>query len=299
MVLAIPILLFVVGLTVIFGTVACWRMRGQLAARDAVWSTRNPRWGTGVPTPLEWSAPQVRLWRPGGSIAALDHQAFRHPVIRGPLPNNLQVNPQLFDPTTELRIGEAETTRTPPTLARLGQYSLDLEQPILDDKWQYHQMGLGSNRSRRIPHLYPDIPDPPQVRALEMRFQQAVQRVVSSPLQPALAVLDRDQELYAWYLTYFEFHPSFPGFCELDTNAVRMTHLPRHLLRVDCHTPPGQPPMGRHGVPERLASTFKRMYEQQLAMLQNSMPPGPPQQIAVLQQKIQTLEAFLTYLDTL
>src|SRR4029450_857884 len=47
MVLAIPILLFVVGLTVIFGVVTCWKVRGQLACRDAVWSTRNPRWGTG------------------------------------------------------------------------------------------------------------------------------------------------------------------------------------------------------------------------------------------------------------
>src|SRR5688572_22827853 len=92
LVLAIPILLFVVGLSVIFGAVACWRMRGQLAARDAVWSTRHPRWGTGVPEPIEWAPPAVRRWRAGGNIAALEHQAFQHPVIRGPLPNNLQVN---------------------------------------------------------------------------------------------------------------------------------------------------------------------------------------------------------------
>src|SRR5262245_33226945 len=229
MVLAIPILLFVVGLTVIFGVVTCWKVRGQLACRDAVWSTRHPRWGTGVPTPLEWAAPATRRWRPGGAVAALEHQAFQHPVIRGPLPNNLQVNPQLFNPTQELRIGEAQTSRTPPTLARLGQYSLNLAQPILDGKWQYHQMGLGSNTSRRIPHLYPDIPDPPQVQTLQMRYQQAIQAIVSSPLQPALAVLDRDQEIYAWYYTYHDFHARFPSFCELDTQAVRRAHMPGHL----------------------------------------------------------------------
>jgi hypothetical protein len=298
MVLAIPILLFVVGLTVIFGVVTCWKVRGQLACRDAVWSTRNPRWGTGVPTPLEWAAPATRRWRLGGPVAALDHQAFQHPVIRGPLPNNLQVNPQLFDPTLELRVGEAQTTRTPPALARLGQYSLNLEQPILDGKWQYHQMGLASNTSRRIPHLYPDIPDPAQLRALEMRYQQAVQTIVGSPLQPALAVLDRDQEIYAWYYTYHDFHPRFPGFCELETDAVRQAHMPGHLLRVDCHTPLGRQ-MPPHGVPADLANFFKRMYEQQLAVLQNSMPPGPPQQIAELQGRIRILEAFLDYLDTL
>jgi len=57
--------------------------------------------------------------------------------------------------------------------------------------------------------------------------------------------------------------------------------------------------MGAHGVPADLARTFKRMYEEQLAVLQNSTPPGPPQQIAALQQKIKILEAFLAHLDTL
>jgi hypothetical protein len=298
MVLAIPILLFVVGLTVVFGVVACWKVRGQMASRDAVWSTRWPRWGTGVPTPLEWPAPATRTWRAAGSVAALNHQAFQHPVIRGPLPNNLQVNTQLFDPTLELHVGESQTTRTPPALARLGQYSLDIEQPILDGKWQFGQTGLASNTSRRIPNLYPDIPDPPQVRGLEMRYQQSVQTLVSAPCQPALAVLDRDQEIYAWYYTYHDFHPRFPRFCELDTDAVRQAHMPGHLLRVDCHTPLGQQ-MPPHGVPADLANFFKRLYEQQLAVLQNSLPPGPPQQIAELQRRIRILEAFLAYLDTL
>ena len=299
LVLAIPILLFVVGLSVVFGAVACWRMRAQLAARDGVWSTRHPRWGTGVPEPLEWAPPAIKRWRRGANVAALEHQAFQHPVIRGPLPNNLQVNPQLFDPTQELRIGDAETTRAPPTLASLGRYSLDVEHPLLDDKWQYHQMGLGSNTSRRIPHLYPDIPDAAQLQGLQMRYQQAVQRIVNSPLQPPLAVLDRDQEIYAWYYTYHDFHPRFPGFCELETDDVRRAYMPGHLLRVDCHTPSGRPPMGAHGVPADLARFFRRMYQQQLAILQNSMPPGPPQQIAELERRIRVLEAFLAHLDTL
>jgi hypothetical protein len=299
MVLAIPILLFVVGLTVVFGVVACWKIRGQIAARDAVWSTRHPRRGTSVPVPLEWAAPALKDWRPGGPVAALANSAFEHPVIRGPLPNNLQVNTQLFDPALELRIGEAQTTRTPPTLARLGQYSLNVEQPLLDNKWQYHQMRLGSNTSRRVPHLYPDIPDPPQLRDREMRYQQAQQAIIGSPLQPALAVLDRDQELFAWYYRYYEFHPRFPRFCDLQTDAVRRAYMPGHLLRVDCHTLSGQTPSGAHGVPANLARVFKRMYEQQLAVLQSAMPPGPPQRIAELERRIRILEAFLAHLDTL
>jgi hypothetical protein len=41
------------------------------------------------------------------------------------------------------------------------------------------------------------------------------------------------------------------------------------------------------------------MYQQQLAVLQNAMPPAPPQQIAELERRIRVLEAFLAHLDTL
>ena len=36
LVLAIPLLLFVVALSVIFGAVACWKVRGEVVARDAI-----------------------------------------------------------------------------------------------------------------------------------------------------------------------------------------------------------------------------------------------------------------------
>jgi hypothetical protein len=105
--------------------------------------------------------------------------------------------------------------------------------------------------------------------------------------------------LFAWYYRYYEFHPRFPRFCDLQTDAVRRAYMPGHLLRVDCHTLSGQTPSGAHGVPANLARVFKRMYEQQLAVLQSAMPPGPPQRIAELERRIRILEAFLAHLDTL
>jgi hypothetical protein len=299
MVLAIPILMFVVGLSVIFAVVACWKVRSESVGRDAVWSCRWPRWGTGVPQPLEWTPPASRTWRQGGPLAALDHQAFQHPLIQGPLPNNLAVNSQLFDPTLGLRIGEAQTTRTPPALGRLGPYSLDVEVPILDGKWQYGQQGIGSNTNRRVPIIYPNLLDPPQTQALRMQYQQAIQAVVTAPCQPGLAVLDRDQEIFAWYGYSPDFHPRFPRFCALETDYVRTTHLPGHLYRVDCHTPPGQRSRGAHGVPADLTNFFLRMYRHQKWVLQNSIPPGTPAQIAALDQKIAILQAFLDQLKNL
>ncbi|HEX5103505.1 MAG TPA: hypothetical protein VFV87_06820, partial [Pirellulaceae bacterium] len=220
LVLAIPLLLFVLALSVIFGTVACWRVRGQSVARDAIWSHRWPRtepWGVDHdPRPLEWPSPAVINNNAGPPLGSLDHGAFQHPVIRGPLPGNIVVNDRLFDPTLGLRRGHAEIVRTPPMLGTLGDYRLDLEHQLFDGKWQFRQMGVGSNTNRRIPVIYPNLLDLPQTGGLKAQYQQAIQAIVSSPLKPDLAVLDRDAEIYAWYGYYPDFHPRFQRFCSLD-----------------------------------------------------------------------------------
>lgn len=298
MVLAIPLLLFVVGLSVIFGVVTCWKVRAEVTARDAVWSCRWPRWGTGVPRPLEWPQPGSYGWRHEAPLASLDHMAFHHPVIRGPLPSNMAVNTDLFDPTLGPRVGEAQATRTPPALAALGTYTLDVEQPILDGKWQHGQMGL-SNTSRRIPVIYPNLLNPSQTAGLRAQYQQAIQAVVGNPGRPDLEVLDRDAEIYAWYHFYHDFHPHFPRFCSLDAEEVALNDLPRHIERIDGTPPPGRRPRRPFGVPTDLTRFFLSMYRQQLFVLQNSDPPGDPGEIAVLMQKIEILEDFLEYLTNL
>lgn len=304
LVLSIPILFFVVGLSVVFGTITCWKVRTQAVARNAIWSHRWPRSDVGIPSPGEWppqpsSRPTVINWRQWSPIQSLEHTAFQHPVIRGPLPNNIVVNDQLFDPTLRIRIGEAFIVRDPPALARLGSISLEVDQPIVDGKWQYGQTGQATNRSRRVPSIYPELLDPAQTRGLEMLYQQAIQKMLAHPCQAGLAVLDRDEELRAWCGYYPDFHPRFPLFCALEPDFVRQNHLPGHLDRVDCHTRPGQQGRGQPGVPDRLTSFFLSMYRAQKAALENSIPPGSPAQIAELERKIEILEAFQMYLSQL
>src|SRR5262245_45242215 len=102
LVLAIPILMFVVGLSVVFGAVACWKVRAQAAARDAIWSHRWPRgepWGHDLdPRAREWPTPASWGNEFGPPLAALDHAAFQEPVVHGPLPGNIAVNSDLLDP---------------------------------------------------------------------------------------------------------------------------------------------------------------------------------------------------------
>jgi hypothetical protein len=304
LVLAIPVLFFVVGLSVVFCTITSWKVRTQTVARNAIWSHRWPRSDVGIPSPGEWPPqpsvrPTVINWNQWSPIQSLEHAAFQHPVIRGPLPNNIVVNDQLFDPTLRIRIGEAFIVRDPPALARLGSISLDVDQPIVDGKWQFGQTGQASNRSRRVPSIYPDLLDPAQARSLEMRYQQSIQTMLAHPCQAGLAVLDRDQEIFAWYGYYPDFHPRFPRFCALDPDFVRQTYLPGHLDRVDCHTRPDQQGRGQPGVPDRLTSFFLSMYRHQKWVLENSMPPGSPAEIAELDRKIAILEEFEQYLSQL
>ena len=39
-------------------------------------------------------------------------------------------------------------------LQSMGRFRLDAANDLLDDKWQYGQMGMSSNRQRRIPVIY-------------------------------------------------------------------------------------------------------------------------------------------------
>ena len=309
LVLAIPLILFVLGLSVVFGSVACWRVRAQSVARDAIWSHRWPRGeppGRDLdPRPSEWPLPAVincdfPPFPLGPPLAALDHDAFAAPVIRGPLPGNVVVNDNLFDPTLRLRYGHSYLDRAPAALGNvLGDYQLDVTHWLFDGKWQYGQMGIGSNANRRISVLYPNLMNLSQTSGLKAQYQQAIQAIVGSPLRPDLAVLDRDEELRAWFGHYSEFHPHFPRFCSLDPDEVRQNELPRHIERIDGTPPPGRPPRRPFGVPADLTNRFLAMYRQQLWVLQNSIPPGSPAEIAALQEKIEILEDFLDYLSTL
>jgi hypothetical protein len=230
---------------------------------------------------------------------SLHHEAFDEPVIRGPLPGNIDVNEPLFDPTIGLRRGHSHIQRTPPALAALGDYHLDVEHYLFDGKWQFGQVGLGSNDSRRAPVLYPNLFDLPQTRPLKSQYQAAIAAVAGSPLKPDLAVLDRDAEIFAWYHFYRDFHPRFPQFCSLDTEQVRLNELPRQIERIDGTPPPGRRPRRPIGVPADLTRFFLSMYRQQLQVLQNSVPPGSPAEIAALEARIEILEDFLDHLGTL
>ena len=284
--MALPILLFVMALIVGMGAAANWKVRTLIVARNEAWRHRWPRvdvHGFTNLRPIEWPAAGTASNSFGGNVAELDDPAFEHPVIRGPIAN-IQVNGNRFDPTRGLLGGAASLRRRPPLLPRIGILEYDVRHPLLDNKWQYHQMGLAGNQVRRLPILYQLDED----QALRAQYDAAVQAILTAPFRPQLAPLDRDDELLAFYGSYPDFHARMSSFCSLDRDLVDRNNVQPLLLRI-----PGDRDMRgrrRPGVADRMTGTFLRMYQAQQALLD---PPSP-----ILAEKIRQLEDFQSWLQT-
>src|SRR5437762_13443616 len=111
LVLAIPLVLFVVALSVIMGAVSCWKVRAESVARDAIFSRRWPRGGPADPQESEWRVANATRGDQGGpSLPELDNPVFQNPLLRGPLPG-IGVNSQMLDPTSHARVGWSQLTR--------------------------------------------------------------------------------------------------------------------------------------------------------------------------------------------
>jgi len=286
LVLAIPLVMFTVALSVIVGTASCWKIRASVVTRNEIWTYRLPRDATPPnPRPEGWPVGATANHYGGGPMTELNHPAFQNPIVRGPL-LNVQVDANRFDPTAGVRVGHSHIDRTPAMLPRVGQYQFDLEHRLLDGKWQYWQMGLASNTARRVPGGYPSVLRPDQNPAREVAG-----RIASAPFRPALDVLDRDEELRIWRRgSYLEFHPSLRGFCHLDPERVRAENL-----------------LGRAGLLEAIGRVPRTMTERFLAMYRDYLDdlPQPPAVLtpgqaamkAQLEQKIEVLEDYLASLN--
>ncbi len=217
LVLALPILLFIMALIINYGTVAAWKVRENSVARLAVWQTRWPRTGATDPRPSYWPATATMESSDQGTVAGMDDSRVDLPVARGPLPN-ANVNPEVLDETMGLREGSAELIRKFPMLGKMPAYTIDAQTCLIDDKWQYQQMGLGDNWERRIPVLYGLAKAPP---SLVSAYVQSVMAITQAGFQSQLAPLDHDPD-FIYYGALFgqggapDFQPRFRPMCTTD-----------------------------------------------------------------------------------
>lgn len=306
-VIALPILLGVMALTINYGTVSCWKIRGLSVARHAVWGSRWPRTGNTNPRPTYWPADAgITYTDPANAtnVPELDDFRVNQPVARGPLPFGTIVNNQLLDPTRGLRKGSVEMSRGFAMLStKLGTYHLHAETYLLDDKWQYQRMGLGSTSQRRIPVIYILAKAP---AGLANAYVQAYKAIVGAPFRADLAPLDKDDEfigygqMFGWGSGAPDFYPRLSGFCTLDKEEAQR-NVDDLINRIQ-----GRPEGVENGqrVPkipslaETMANAFIGLYQRVIGEIKrrsapNQPPPAWQQMIDQLQQKIDILKEFL------
>ncbi|NMC19060.1 MAG: hypothetical protein GYA33_01460 [Thermogutta sp.] len=308
LVIALPLLLFLMALMINFGTASAWRIRELATARQTVWASRYPRSLQAVPRPAYWPA-NAQLGVGGDPDATtLQDPRVDLPVMRGPFVGDFAVNRDLFDPGRHLRNGHAALTRDFPLLASLGPYRMDTETELLDNRWEFSRTGMSGNGDHRIPAIY-SLPTAPP--GYSLAYVQAARAILAMPRRDDLRVLDRDDEFAAYNARFGwgggspDFHPWLQRFCSLDrqTAQERVDSLIERIAGV--RGGPGQAHVP--SLAEQMARAFRDLYDRVIRELQNQLnaaPPPPPGQtisiqneIADLQRKIDTLNAFLAILQ--
>lgn len=300
LVLALPMLLFVLALIINFGTVAAWKVREHSVTRLAVWETRWPRTGASDPRPDYWPATASMNSSDQGNVSGMDDTRVDQPVARGPLAP-ITVNSNLLDPTTGLREGDAELTRNFPLMGKLGSYTIEAQTWLIDNKWQYQQMNSADNWERRVPVLY-TLPQAPQ--SLVNSYVQAVMAIANAPFAAQLRPLQNDPD-FLYYQALFgwggppDFQPSFPPMCT--TSRTVTNRAVKNLIDRIQGGHEGRQVIP--GVAEVMAFAFLDLYSRALSAFQGiaqANPPAPPQwtalaqsQIPGLKSKIAALKSFL------
>jgi hypothetical protein len=289
-VMCLPVLLFVLALMVDTGSKSCWKLRGMVAARDAAWRTRFERSSGPLGNPVAWPPPATMGVSPSGPNGRLESAPLNHPVVRGPTLGTFLVKSELLDQTRGGWVGQSQRTWTPPLLPKLGAAALNQQHPLIDNKWQYSQMGIPSTFWRRIPFIYILPQTDPELKAA---YLAAVDAVQTAPFRRDLDVLDRDEEIRAYYGNYHNFHPRVT-FCDYDRPRVTTNQRASLVRRIQGGLTTQKP---RNGIPGQLARFWINMYSQQLqAMKAAGATPSNSPAAAALQAQIDVLKAYLNML---
>lgn len=308
LVIALPLLLFVMALMINFGTVSSWRIRELAVARQTVWASRYPRSLQAVPRPAYWPTAANLGVHGDPDATTLQDPRVDMPVVRGPFIGDFAVNRDLLDPGRHIRSGRAGLTRDFPLLASLGPYRMDTETELLDNRWEFSRTGMSHNSDHRIPAIY-SLPTAPP--SYSLAYVQAARAILIMPQRNDLRVLDRDDEFAAYGVRFGwgggspDFHPGLRGFCSLDRQTAQdsVDHLVERIAGV--RGGPGQAHVP--SLAEQMARAFRDLYRRVIQELQNQLnavpPPSPGQTASIqneindLQQKIDTLDAFLAVLQ--
>lgn len=245
LVLWLPLLMFVMALMVIIGNAVVWKVRTATVSRHAIWRARAPRTAQADPPPAAWPRQRTSMDVVNdGDMVSVAAVQPDDAVAHGPL-GPFGVQP-ILDMGRGKVAGDAELARIYPMLARMGEYRFDVEHPMLFDQFRYMEMGIPRNSHRRIPYIY-ELPKAPA--QLSQAFGESVRDLINAPFRDSLDPLDRDEEIFAFYGHYVDFHPTLPQFSSLDQQEVYEDYVEPLIDRIE-------------GLPDRMTRFFMNMYQQ-------------------------------------
>ena len=174
MVLVLPLLMALMATLIVFGYATMWKVRTETVSRDQAWRSRFGQFANRNAQAVEWPADAEEGLVRGNELTAFRRYAIlANPLIAGPL-RNVEVNSQVLDFERGCLTGIAEIHRDPPVFSRLSTFDFRVDHPLLDDRFQFRQMGI-RNIQRRIPMIY----------------ETGLEEILGSPeLQAAIAALE-------------------------------------------------------------------------------------------------------------
>ena len=300
------------ALMVNFGVIASWKVRDLSVARFEAWRARNERSAIRMATPYPY--PRDGAWWPDaatygyGSAGNVSVSASQTDAVNAaslvPSGGDVTIVTTLLDPTRGLLRGHAELSRSYPMLGKLGKFDVSAQTYVVDDKWQFEEMGLEFNTRRRMWAIY--SPPPTVISDITANnYTNAAKGLFYtfyyySPYKGYLAPLANDPDFLAYQGSAPDFHPSLQSFCGLDISTVDDSD--QNLIDRIQGSDDGSTP----GVAEQMTEAFIALYKKMAQDDQNQIDnaasgtdtSGLKKSIAELQQDISTLEKFLAKLQS-
>jgi hypothetical protein len=318
LVMSLFFLLVIMALIINFGTTAPWHVRGQIAARHAVWCTLSGRTGAigyanprtiAYPNPPNWWPPATmppvqgiplnantvgQLWNSGD----LMEPAVRGPAITDPATGQqIQMqNRQYLEMVNQAEIGTASLTKSMPLIPNLRKATINPMQPVIDHLWRFSDMNpqsggvaMRQNGDWRTVGWYMirfEELGNGDLMKLFMQYQQADQKIQQFPDSGSLAPLDRDNEFPPWGMPSPDVYPTLAG-CDDSPRSLQRNAImnPRGLIdRIR-----GNSTLNVPSVSKNLAQRFIELYKKQIQFYESQQPPDQAE-IQRLQNLIQQLQ---------
>ena len=303
LVLALPILLFLMALMINFGTVAAWKVRSLAIARHQLWGNSPGHSLSDYPRPEFWP-----------NSAGMDSHGLNDITSLGDVgadpaqlsPGGFTFYDEVLDPSRGAREGTASLDRRFPLLGKFQSYQLNASAMFLDDKWQYWRMywhdkthawygrywsvtqgsyarrseDMQGNRDLRIPVIYglswaANEPSLAMMNAAN-ELDGSAMKMLNNWDEEDIAYRIRfpgPSPLFPKWKGLGDLHPRLRQFCSADPDVAQEA-VDSLVRRID-------------NVPHSLAFAFDAMYN---FVLPYSTDPS---EIAWLQQQIAFLDQYL------